>query len=161
MEKYSIYKCARRVSVSLAAATCCCCCCLPQASFVYEEIVANKGIRGGDVKVSQRLALYNDLFNFARIAVTTLMDCPPPDLLYGASPTGRCTRYATPPLTSASGMCPLYVLKHRRRITVRYVGPTIHRRVLNDGFIRSQELYPRVVVVCFLPTMCITNGLQR
>lgn len=91
-----IYMCARRVSVSLAA-TACCCCCLPQAAFVYEEIVSNHGISGGDVKVSKRLALYNDLFNFARIAVTTLMDCPPPDLLYGPSSTGRCTRCATPP----------------------------------------------------------------
>eukprot|EP00904_Undaria_pinnatifida_P002139 jgi/Undpi1/11926/HiC_scaffold_4.g01625.m1 len=57
------------------------------ASFVYEEIVA-KGVRGSDVKVEQKLALHNDLFNFSRIAVTTLMDCPPPDLLYGPSSKG-------------------------------------------------------------------------
>lgn len=67
-------------------------CLSSQASFVYEEIVANNGISNGeDVKVDQRLALYNDLFNFSRIAVTTLMDCPPPDLLYGPSPKGIYT----------------------------------------------------------------------
>ena len=54
---------------------------------MYEEIVA-KGVRGSDVKVEQKLALHNDLFNFSRIAVTTLMDCPPPDLLYGPSSKG-------------------------------------------------------------------------
>ena len=61
--------------------------CYPQATFVYGQITSH-GVELKDLSVDRQLALYNELFRFARVAFTALVDRPPPDMLYGPSPWG-------------------------------------------------------------------------
>lgn len=54
---------------------------------MYEQITS-RGVEVKDLSVDRQLALYNELFGFARVAFTALVDRPPPDMLYGPSPGG-------------------------------------------------------------------------
>lgn len=54
---------------------------------MYEQITSH-GVEPKDLSVDRQLALYNELFRFARVAFTALVDRPPPDMLYGPSPWG-------------------------------------------------------------------------
>ena len=58
-----------------------------QASAVYGAMTAGGSPRG-TVQLDRQLCFYDDLFGWARIAFTALVDRPPPDTLFGPTFSG-------------------------------------------------------------------------